>query len=132
MRKIVGPVIAGLAVMVLTMGAASSCGSGTIGASQAPTSKTQAITYTVEGGTLAGNITYSSDGAGSQEQASDVKLPWTKTINVSSGFALVSLLAQNSAGKSITCRITDADGKVIKEATSTGKYAIASCSGSVS
>ena len=46
-------------------------------------------------GKTAGNITYTTDGAGSQEQQSNVKLPWRKTINVPSGFAFVSVLAQN-------------------------------------
>jgi hypothetical protein len=61
-----------------------------------------------------------------------VKLPWTKTINVPSGFAVVSLSAQNGSGGTISCKITGPDGRVVKQAQSSGKYAIASCSGSLS
>jgi hypothetical protein len=42
------------------------------------------------------------------------------------------VIAQNGGSGQITCRITGADGKVIKEATSSGQYAIASCSGTAS
>lgn len=132
MSKLPTTLAAAAAVLLLTTAATtSSCGASTTGAGQAPTTQTTAITYEVTGKT-AGNITYTTDGAGSQEQQSTVKLPWRKTINVPAGFAFVSLLAQNGGSGQITCRITDNSGKVIKEATSNGAYAIASCSGSVS
>ena len=108
----------------------AACGPSTTGSSQAPTASTIAITYEVTGKT-AGNITYTTDGAGSQEQQSGVKLPWRKTVNVPGGFAFVSVLAQNGGSGQISCKITDGSGKVIKEATSSGTYAIASCSGTV-
>lgn len=119
-----------LAIAALAV-AAAGCTPGTTGSTQAATAKTQAITYTVEGKT-AGNITYTTDGAGSSEQQSDVKLPFTKTVNVPTGFAVVSVMAQNGGSGSIKCKITKADGTVLKEAKSDGQYAIASCSGSAS
>lgn len=119
----------GLAVVALAVVAVGCAPAGTTGSTQAASVTTQAITYTVEGKS-ASNITYTTDGAGSSEQQSDVKLPFTKTVNVPVGFAFVSLMAQNGGGGQIKCKITKADGTVLKEATSNGQYAIASCSGS--
>lgn len=121
----------GLAVAALAVAAAGCAPSGTTGSAQSATAKTQAITYTVEGKN-ASNITYTTDGAGSSEQQSNVKLPFTKTVNVPNGFAVVSVMAQNGGLGSIKCKITKADGTVLKEAKSDGQYAIASCSGSAS
>lgn len=123
-------IAAATALLLTTAATSSACGASTTGSGQQATDKTAAITYEVTGKT-AGSITYTTDGAGSQEQQSDVKLPWRKTINVPSGFAFVSILAQNGGKGQISCKITDGTGKVIKQATSNGAYAIASCSGSV-
>lgn len=118
-------------ILLTTAATTSACGASTTGSGQQATTTTAAITYEVTGRS-AGNITYTTDGAGSQEQQQDVTLPWRKTINVPAGFAFVSLLAQNGGKGQISCKITDSTGKVIKQATSSGAYAIASCSGSIS
>jgi maltose-binding protein MalE len=128
MRKITHIALGAVAAVVLLSGAANSC-SSTTGASQSATSDTQQITYSVTGVGRSGLLDYISDGGGSQQQETGVKLPWSKTINVPSGFAFVSLSAQNSGSGSITCTITGPDGTVIKTATSSGPYSIAMCSG---
>lgn len=129
-KRVIGLGIAAVALVAVT-GAESSCGTQTSGSGQAATAQTIAVTYEIDGRS-ASNITYTTDGAGSTEQQNDVKLPWTKTINVPSGFAIVSLSAQNGGGGSISCKITGPGGKVLKQAQSSGQYAIASCSGSIS
>ncbi|WP_433754655.1 MmpS family transport accessory protein [Nocardia sp. CA-135398] len=81
-------------------------------------------------GPIAGNITYSSGGdAGQIAQANEQPLPWSRDVTVTGFVKAVSLSAQADEGATkITCRITEG-GKVIAEQTSTGPFAIASCSG---
>lgn len=91
------------------------------------------VTYEVTSdAATANNITYTGDGGG-MAQDNGAALPWSKKTTVK-GFGLLSLTAQAAQGAStITCRITrDGGGPPIAEQTSTGQYAIVSCSGSIS
>jgi hypothetical protein len=90
---------------------------------------------TSDGATL-NSVTYLTvnDGASSQQQDNAVAAPWSKEIAIQDAglftSSIFSLVAQAGDGATtITCKIT-ADGKVIQEATSTGPYAVATCSGS--
>lgn len=85
------------------------------------------ITVTVYGnGSRSNVITYSIDTHISQ--ATDARLPWSKQLDTGGDFYQVS--AQDENGTSITCEILDVDGSVLDKQTSTGRYAIASCSAS--
>lgn len=61
-------------------------------------------------------------------QATDARIPWSKSVDPNGNFYQVS--AQDDDGTSITCEILDSDGNVLDENTSTGRYAIASCTAS--
>lgn len=85
------------------------------------------ITLRITGnGSESGVITY-TEGT-SIEQATNASIPWTK--KVSPNFDFYELSAQDDDGTSITCEIIDTDGTVLDKHTSTGLYAIASCSSS--
>jgi hypothetical protein len=56
-----------------------------------------------------------------------VSLPWSKQFTAGSGFQSFVVTAQNGGGGSISCSIT-ADGKTISSQTSTGEYAVVTCS----
>jgi beta-lactam-binding protein with PASTA domain len=88
------------------------------------------VVYTVTGnGSYASSITYSTGGT-NQRQAANAHLPWSFSMPEDNGdFTYYAVLAQDGNGSSITCTITD-DGQVVTRQTSTGAYAIASCSGS--
>ena len=97
---------------------------------------TRTVTYEVTGdGTSAGNVTYLTvnDGNSGSEQATGAALPFTKEIEIADAgvftASVFSLVAQAGDGTTISCKIT-ADGEVISEQTSTGQYAVVSCSGS--
>ncbi|MEU1550936.1 MmpS family transport accessory protein [Nocardia sp. NPDC005745] len=81
-------------------------------------------------GPTAGNITYTTgDASGNISQANDQALPWSMDTTVTGYVKVVSLSAQaGEGGTTISCKITEGD-TVISEQTSTGPYAIASCSG---
>lgn len=86
------------------------------------------VLYEVTGPTKAGNITYVGAGQSmniAQEQGA--ALPWSKTVEMSGSMNVATLSAQNAGSGDITCRIT-VDGEVVSEITSSGEYAIASCS----
>ena len=53
-------------------------------------------------------------------------MSWRKEVSVDRGFSITSLSAQNGRVGEIKCRIS-VDGKVVKEATSFGQYAVVSC-----
>ncbi|MCJ1713234.1 MmpS family transport accessory protein [Curtobacterium sp. VKM Ac-2922] len=81
------------------------------------------------------NVTYLTfnDGASSMQQDNATAAPWSKDIAIKDDglfqTSMFSLVAQAGANATtITCKIT-ADGKTIQEATSTGPYAVATCSG---
>lgn len=86
------------------------------------------ITYSITGTATSVSITLENE-TGNTEQG-DFKVPFNMSFRVPVG-TFVYISAQNN-GKtgSVTCQIF-VDGKVQEEATSTGAYKIATCSGSV-
>lgn len=83
------------------------------------------VTLSVEG---SGKATVSYLKVGGQEQH-EVDLPWSTEVTVD--FAS-SLVAQSKSGKSgeINCKIVEKDGgAVVADSTSSGAYAVATCSG---
>lgn len=96
---------------------------------------THSVTYDVTGdGTKATSVTYLTfnDGSSGTSQANDTAVPFHKVVPIKGdtlfSTSLFSLVAQSADGNTITCKIT-VDGKVISTNTSTGPYAVATCSG---
>jgi hypothetical protein len=83
------------------------------------------LVYEVTGAGTANNISYIADGVASTEQVTDVKLPWSKTIELDKSKAFsASLVAQAGAGTpEISAKIT-ANGKPLKDGKSTGQYSV--------
>ena len=138
------PFVLGGIVLLIVIIAVSSRGGGGEPSTAAPAAGGQpaaaaGITYEVTGeaggdGSGSGirtSVTYTSDDSFNQSQENGVDLPWTKTVDLGSGFFTgASLVAQAGDGvESITCRIKDGD-EVISENTSTGQFAVVTCSGS--
>lgn len=100
-------------------------------------SESHSVVYEVTGDSAtAGNVTYmtATNGNVGTEQANGAPLPFTKEIILedkglfeANVFSLTAMT--DDAGTSISCKIT-VDGEVIAEQTSTGQYAMVSCSGS--
>ena len=88
------------------------------------------VTYEVTGSAKDVTITYStySDGDLSQNQLSDVELPWRKEEKTK-GFVKGGTLAvtTGASGGKIRCEVT-ADGTT-RTATASGKFATATCDG---
>ena len=92
---------------------------------------TRVVTYEVIGVGSAQNVTYASDGSGSMAQENGVALPWRHEVDIDETVtAVVSVLAQNAGSGELKCRIS-ADGKVVREAVSHGRAAIASCTAAI-
>ena len=72
-------------------------------------------------------ITYSEDANFNISQENGAELPWTKDLTIPSGSRILSLSAQNSGGGDISCSIS-VGGQVVDTATSSGDYAIVTCS----
>lgn len=92
----------------------------------APAAGKKTVVYEVAGAGTANSITYVTDGMTSTQQEGDVKLPWSKTIELPTGEALqmVSIFAQAGAGTpEISAKIT-VDGEVVKDGKSSGQYAV--------
>lgn len=92
------------------------------------------ITYEVTGSGTAGSVTYVKDANMGMEQVNGTSLPWTKDVTFDGGafsFQPLSLVAQSGSGGNgeITCRILR-DGQEITSSTSSGPYAVVTCSGS--
>ena len=79
------------------------------------------------GGAAQADITYSFGQASTQ--ANGQSLPWRRTASRKvSGFDVLRLDVQNAGERgSVTCRIS-VNGKVVADNTSTGPFAVASCS----
>lgn len=124
--------LGGTVLVIVIVAAMSSGGSAPSpdGGSPVPAADgdTAEITYQVEGPAQALNVTYSADGSGSIAQENAVALPWSKTVAVKRGFSIPVLSAQNAGTGDITCRVL-VDGQIVKEITSSGEYALASCTG---
>ena len=105
------------------------CGGGSSYQYQSrPRATSYQVTYRVTGSPGAtADVTYENEG-GNGEQQDGVRLPWTKTYQMEYGdFMYIS--AQILIDGRIKCEIM-VDGKVAETAESTGRYVIASCSGS--
>lgn len=87
------------------------------------------VTYRLQGTARTVDITM-RNAQGNTEQLSNVALPWTKPLrNVDCGeFLYLSAQNQGTFG-SVKCSIS-LNGTVIEEAESSGRYVIATCSGS--
>ncbi|MDX8050393.1 MmpS family transport accessory protein [Lentzea sp. BCCO 10_0798] len=87
------------------------------------------VVYEVTGTGTANNITYNTDGLTSTQQETNVKLPWSKTVEMKAGeaFQMATLLAQNGPSGEITVKIT-VDGKLVKDGKSSGPYAVVNVS----
>jgi hypothetical protein len=90
-------------------------------------SDTYSIKYRVSGTTTRASLTYENESSNTEQIV--VSLPWSESFTAEKGqFLYIS--AQNEKGSgSIKCEILQG-GEVIEEATSSGAYVIASCSGS--
>lgn len=96
-----------------------------------PVATTHTITLQVTVETLAqvalADVTYGV--AGSQSQERGRRTPWVKTLSGRAG-TVVALVAQNQASGRITCSIS-VDSVEVRTATSTGEFAVVSCSAAV-
>jgi hypothetical protein len=127
-----------LILVVVIIIVATQAGGGSGGGSGA--SGTVEVVYTVESDSPTVSATYAtadSNGVG-QSQDNSVAPPWTKTVTAEDSWVKSFVLTgqmnpvlDGSAadGTTITCRIT-VDGEVVAEQTSTGQYAMATCSAS--
>lgn len=138
------PLLLGAAIVVLAvianMGGGSSPTSPTTLRAVSPTPTTackQAIKYHVEGSARTVSITMQSR-SGNMEQVSSVALPMKSSAGteglslgeVACGEFLYISAQNNGETGTVTCRITS-NGVTIEEASSSGAFVIASCSGSV-
>ncbi len=91
------------------------------------------VTYEVSGDAERGNVTYSADENLNLSQQYGVALPWTAEVPFPGNFPLATLALTAQSGEDgpgeITCRILR-DDEVISERTSSGPYAVVTCSGS--
>jgi|MudIll2142460700_1097286.scaffolds.fasta_scaffold02384_6 hypothetical protein len=82
------------------------------------------IKFEVTGPPSSNSITYSV--GVDQAQENGAKLPWTKELSSSRWPLIASVVAQSDGTGVISCRIT-VDGKVVKENSSSGQYAVVTC-----
>jgi hypothetical protein len=107
--------------------APSSAPSAAGGGAESSAPAASGVVFEVTGSGRATSISYGTNGGVSQ--ANGERLPWTESVEASDGFGVYSLTAQSNGSGEITCRIT-VDGEEIARQTSTGQYAVVSCSGS--
>ena len=106
---------------------AQSVRAGTVVSSEAAvtiTSPGPETIYRIIGNGYSASVTWAPPGSFSIQQANETSLPWVKSFPRDSGISVLS--AQVYGGDSITCQI-ERNGKVIREATSTGAYAVVTC-----
>lgn len=87
------------------------------------------VVYEVTGPSKA-SVTYTKEGF-QMEQVTSAKLPFRKELQFSdevSAFTGLSIVAQNAGSGDITCRIL-VDGKEVASSTSSGAYAVVTCTG---
>jgi len=104
-------------------------GGGSGSRSSRPTARpsTYDIIYRISGSTSKASLTYENASGNTEQQ--DVRVPWELELEVPAGqFLYISAQNDRDSG-SIRCEIVQ-DGKVVEEASSSGAYVIASCSGS--
>lgn len=104
---------------------------------EAPSGSSNTVVYEVTSDApTAGNVSYATfdNGGMGQEQVADTPLPFSNEVDLGDAEFLetniFSLVAQATDGATtISCKIT-ANGEVLSEQTSTGQFAVVSCSGS--
>ena len=125
-------------IVVVVIIAVSTSGGG--GKSGGSASDTVEVVYSIESDAAQVSATYATLDGGNlgQSQDNNAVAPWTKTLQVEDSFinsftltGQMNPVLDGSApdGTTITCRIT-VDGEVVAEQTSTGQYAIVTCSAS--
>lgn len=94
-----------------------------------PASDRSQVTYSITASeSVSALITYAEDANFNLAQENGAALPWTKDLTIpAGGFRILSLSAQNSGGGEISCSIS-VGGQVVDTATSSGDYAIVTCS----
>ena len=121
--------IAGLAAAATIALACSSGGTDTAGPGAQDTdgagdkSAKKTIVLEVSGAKKA-DITYGLNS--DQSQDNGAKVPWKKSLSSGEAMVIATVVAQNKGSGSISCKIT-VDGKVVKENTSKGEYAVVTC-----
>ncbi|MGY1741151.1 MULTISPECIES: MmpS family transport accessory protein [unclassified Blastococcus] len=122
--------------VVAAAGALTGCSSVTDAVDQAAGGDVDVV-YTLESDAPSISATYATadaNGVGTSQE-NNVPAPWSKTVtaedSLARGFVLTGamnpVLDQSAPdGTTITCRIT-VDGEVVAEQTSTGQYAVVSC-----
>jgi hypothetical protein len=90
---------------------------------------TYRVTYKVKGSASRASLTY-ENAEGGAEQA-DITVPWEKSFTFKRGdFVYISAQSNDDWDRTITCEIW-VDGKKWKSSTSSGRFVIATCDGSV-
>jgi hypothetical protein len=121
MKKIV------IALLIMTTLACVSSG-GSVSTPKATRATTHTVEYIVKSTVSEYDITY-NNAQGNTEQK-DLRIrDWTLSMTVEPGF-FAYISAQIGGSGTISCQIKQ-DGKVIEEATSDGRYVIATCSASI-
>jgi hypothetical protein len=95
------------------------------GNSPPPPPPPPSVTYDLTG---QGSVSVTLQNASGGTEQFDTRLPYHLDLGPASGFVYISAQLQNTG--TVTCEIKQGD-QVIQNATSTGQYVIASCSGSV-
>ncbi|WP_104126625.1 MmpS family transport accessory protein [Cryobacterium sp. Y57] len=146
MKKITFALVTGILLSSFVLTGCSSAAPGVddgaapaadVATSEAATATNNTVTYEVTSdAATAGNISYLTfnDGSSGQEQATEAPLPFTNEVTLEDGglfsSSIFSLVAQASAeATTISCKIT-VNGEVIADQTSSGAYAVVTCSGS--
>jgi hypothetical protein len=118
--------IAAIAVIPAALVALSACGTtASVGEKQ--------VVYTVTADSGKASVTYSADGKGSTQQENAASLPWTHKMTLKQGLVdlnVLTVIAQNSGDGNVACSIS-VDGKEVKTATSSGQFAIATCTSDI-
>ena len=133
-------IIISIIVLSVTAAAVSSAvkgaSSSTASESTSNASGSNVVTYEVTSdGKTASNVTYATFDAngGGTKQATDAPLPFKAEVKLADAnifsTSIYSLVAQASEGATtITCKVSH-NGKVVSTHTSTGQYAVVTCSG---
>lgn len=114
-------VLIGLVVLAVT---GIACGGTEVTSSS---TKSKEVIYEITGqGTPTASITYGHGSDTSQEN--DVPLPWKKALTDTGDLIVPTVSAQSGSDGSgtISCKIT-VDCKIVKENTSTGAFAVVTC-----
>lgn len=75
-------------------------------------------------GAKAADVTYGLNA--NQSQENDAKVPWKKTLTSGETLTIATVVAQNKGSGTISCKVT-VNGKVVKENSSKGEYAVVTC-----